>query len=651
MKLDRVHVREFKSIWDSDPFSLGKVTCLVGKNEAGKTCLLQALYKLNPIVPMDGDFDAVEDYPRAAADDYLQEVEEGTREHATVIEASFALDPEELTAIEASFGPNVLTEPAVLISKGYLAGANGKNQRFIRVPVDAEAFDRNLLVRTGVPAALAEECEPYLPDPFALLEFLQGRGDDAAELVRLRDALEEILAHGSLSMHVWNTTLRKNLPKFLYFDSYYQMTGRANLEALRERRESEALLPSDLPLLGLLELARLDLDKLLGTKRTRGLKNALQSASNRLSRQLLTYWSQNQELRMNFDVRPAQDDDPEGMRQGTNLWGEVYDALHMVSTGLGDRSTGFVWFFSFLAWYSAEKAKGQPMVLLLDEPGLSLHGRAQRDLLRYFDQEIASYPDHQLVYTTHSPFMVDATRLDRVRIVQDVVPGDDAEPDDDALEGTKVLTSIGLAEEDTLFPLKGALALEVQQSLLSGPASLLVEHTADLVVLEAISSQLALAGRTAMDPSWRLVPVGGATRVGAFLALAEASDANTAILADLRLADPTMIEGLESRHLLARTRVTSYADLLEAAEADVEDVLGAGAYAAMMNEAFGTDVRESDLLGEGRLLRRAEAALPNGKTFDRLAPAAALARGSVKVDAEVLDRFEALFTRLHALLD
>ncbi|MEO0323026.1 MAG: AAA family ATPase [Myxococcota bacterium] len=649
MKLERVHVREFKSIWDSDPFTLGKVTCLVGKNEAGKTCLLQALYKLNPIVPADGDFDPVEDYPRAAAEDYLQEVEDGTREHANVIEASFALDDDELATIEEAFGPGVLTEPAVLVSKGYLASHKGRNQRFIKVPVDAEAFDRNLLVRTGVPAALAEECAPYLPDPVALREFLEGR--EEPELVRLRGALDEVLAHGSLSMHVWNTTLRKGLPKFLYFDSYYQMTGRANLEALKARRDAEALLPSDLPLLGLLELARLDLDKLLGSKRTRGLKNALQSASNRLSRQLLTYWSQNQELRMNFDVRPAQDDDPEGMRDGTNLWGEVYDAKHMVATGLSDRSTGFVWFFSFLAWYSAEKSKGQPLVLLLDEPGLSLHARAQRDLLRYFDQEVASNPGHQLVYTTHSPFMVEATRFDRVRIVQDLVPDEDAE-DYDAIEGTKVFTDVSAAEEDTLFPLKGALALEIQQNLTAGPASLLIEGTADLVILESMSSALKAAGRGGLDTRWRLVPMGGAIRLATYVALSGLQAEHPfAVLADLRLADPTMIEGLEKRHLLVRNRATSYAEAMDVPEADAEDLLGAKTVAALVNAAHGTTLRAADLEGSGPVLGRVRAALPEGVALDRVRAAAGIATRAAAPDPVTMDRFEGLFQRINALLD
>ena len=103
---------------------------------------------------------------------------------------------------------------------------------------------------------------------------------------------------------------------------------------------------------------------------------------------------------MRFDVRDAKPEDPEGMRGGINVWGEVYDAVHWASTPLGSRSRGFIWFFSFLAWYEDIKRQKRNVLLLLDEPGLSLHGRAQSDLLRYFDKELVM---HQLIYSTHSP--------------------------------------------------------------------------------------------------------------------------------------------------------------------------------------------------------------------------------------------------------
>ena len=66
MKLRSVRIQEFKSIWDSNDFDVDKVACLVGKNEAGKTAILHALYRLNPFVDNEGEFDVTDDYPRSA---------------------------------------------------------------------------------------------------------------------------------------------------------------------------------------------------------------------------------------------------------------------------------------------------------------------------------------------------------------------------------------------------------------------------------------------------------------------------------------------------------------------------------------------------------------------------------------------------------
>ena len=83
MKLTKVRITEFQSIQDSTAFEIGDVTCLVGKNEAGKTALLKALYRLNPIVEEDGSFDATDDYPRQSVTDYKKEVKAGRRKPGT----------------------------------------------------------------------------------------------------------------------------------------------------------------------------------------------------------------------------------------------------------------------------------------------------------------------------------------------------------------------------------------------------------------------------------------------------------------------------------------------------------------------------------------------------------------------------------------
>ena len=103
MKLTKVHITEFQSIQDSTEFKIDDVTCLVGKNEAGKTALLKALYRLNPIVEADGKFDVTNDYPRRSVTDYEDEVKAGRRKPAQVVHATYALESNDIDAVQRRF--------------------------------------------------------------------------------------------------------------------------------------------------------------------------------------------------------------------------------------------------------------------------------------------------------------------------------------------------------------------------------------------------------------------------------------------------------------------------------------------------------------------------------------------------------------------
>jgi hypothetical protein len=95
-------------------------------------------------------------------------------------------------------------------------------------------------------------------------------------------------------------------------------------------------------------------------------------------------------------------DDPAPFNSGYVVRTRIANRRHKADTSFDDRSKGFVWFFSFLVWFSeVRKQYGENVIILLDEPGLSLHARAQADLLRYFNEQLR--PKHQVIYTTHSP--------------------------------------------------------------------------------------------------------------------------------------------------------------------------------------------------------------------------------------------------------
>lgn len=526
MKLKTVHITDFRSIRDSNAFDVTDVTGLVGKNESGKTAILQALYRLNPIVPDQGKFDVTDDYPRGDVEDYQQGIDNGDLEPATVVRATYALEAEEIEEIEEAFGAGVLKTGEFTLSKSYA------NTRTVGMPVDEVVAGNALLAEAGLDEELHGKTWTTLSQLEQLLTTIAeektlafnaaraaiaGIGDPdektkaaaQAQLLQesnaskqLRTRLAAILKRG-LSLHIWEQCISSKLPVFLYFDEYFQMEGHLNINELKNRQSNNQLLDSDRPMLGLIELARLDLDQLVSPERTEVLISKLEGASNYLSKQVLKYWSQNKHLSVKFDVRPARPGDPEGMRDGTNLWGRVHDSVHLVSTLLGTRSKGFVWFFSFLAWFSQQKKQQKRMILLLDEPGLVLHGTAQKDLLRYFEEELKPY--HQVIYTTHSPFMVDASRFDRVRIVEDISMQSD---EDLPLErkGTKVYVDVLSVDEGSLFPLQGALGYELAQTLFVGPNSLIVEGPSDLLYLQIIRALLQEKHQTSLSEDWTITP-------------------------------------------------------------------------------------------------------------------------------------------------
>lgn len=692
MKLKTVRVREFKSVWDSNTFDVDRVGCLVGKNEAGKTSILQALYRLNPIVDDEGEFDVTDDYPRSAVEDYQQDVVSKRRNPANVITATFELESAQLEAIAKEYGDGALSKPEVEVSKGYAKNDKGKCQLYVAVPVVEQVLVTNLIKIFELPEPCKEEAlksqtlaqlskclveaatqqDAAATAAQATANQIEDAAEKAAALENsktlgeseqakaLRARLTDLIRQGDLGLHIWHTHLRSQFPKFLYFDEYYQMRGHDNVQALKQRQAENRLQSSDHPLLGLLQLARLDLDNLLAAQRTQDLKNKLEGASNHLTKQILRYWSQNKHLRMNFDIRPALAGDPEGMTTGMNIWGQVFDDKHLVSTGLGTRSAGFVWFFSFLAWYAVVKTKNEPLVLLLDEPGLSLHGRAQEDLLRYFEAEIVSNPRHQLLYTTHSPFMVDPRHFDRVRIVQDKSIDTDGElPRDE--DGTKVFTDVLEAGPDSLFPLQGALGYEIYQTLFIGPNCLIVEGVSDLLYLQAISGTLQAKGRVGLDSRWTITPVGGSDKVPTFVALiGSQKNLNVATLIDYQKSDKQMVENLYKKKLLEKSHVLTFADFVGSAEADIEDMFDADLYLQLVNTeyALASPVNAGDLTGTSSriLVRIAEyfdrIPLPGGVKFNHYRPARKLTEsvGSLSVSDATLDRFEKAIKAVNALL-
>lgn len=158
------------------------------------------------------------------------------------------------------------------------------------------------------------------------------------------------------------------------------------------------------------------------------------------------------------------------------------------------RSRGVRWFLSFYMELKAAANVNKKMVLLVDEPGVSLHARAQEDVLKVFEDIREKI---QVIYTTHSPHLVEINRLHRILAIQ--------RDDLDSLRSTtKVLDPLQLtaASPDTLTPLQSILGNPVAgEGFSSKKFNLIVNDIGTFYILNAIIQIMAFKGKISIIPS------------------------------------------------------------------------------------------------------------------------------------------------------
>ncbi|HEX3214930.1 MAG TPA: hypothetical protein VH016_20365, partial [Actinomycetota bacterium] len=266
------------------------MTCLVGKNESGKTAFLEALHQANPLGGPGRGFDELRDYPRRLRGRDRAQIAE-----TVPISATFELGDADLEAVAQRLGPDALGAKELTVERDY-------------------AGRQRLLV---------------------------GDQEVAGDLAAL---------------------LGDRLPRLLYFDGYSTLPGRVSIPRLQATPE-DALQPGERTALALLRLAGVAADDFVESE-YEVRKAALESAATTVSEEVFRYWSQNPELTVELDL-----DFREAGQNGKGgppfLDVRIRNHRHRVTTNFGERSGGFVWFFSFVAAFS-ELRESEGLVLLLD---------------------------------------------------------------------------------------------------------------------------------------------------------------------------------------------------------------------------------------------------------------------------------------------
>lgn len=633
------------------------VTVFVGMNEAGKTVLLKALHKSDD-ASGDEAFDPVEDYPRKDLTAY-QKQHKTSPSAATAL--TYALNESEVGLINGKLGTTLKAGHALRITHKY------DNTREIGLEV-SEAQTITAIAKTfSTDAASAvASCKSLRSIPAALTDVGLTEEDKAA-LTAVTTRIAATKWENVCQFEAWSA-IKGLIPKYLYFSDYDLLPGKTNLAELASRieqakTEPKHLTPKHRSVLALLRMADVSVSDLAKPEGYEELKAKIEAVSISLTDQVMEFWKQNEDLEVEVDIK-ADTTDVKPYNDGPNLYLRIKNRRHRgVSTPFDQRSRGFIWFFSFLVWFDSVQhqldpsgaSAGKKLILLLDEPGLALHALAQADFLRYIDR-LAQ--DHQVLYTTHSPFMVNSDRLHQVRLVEDQLK-----------VGTVVSDNLQGADPRTIFPLQAALGWSIAQNLFISERNLLVEGPSELVYLQLVSGFLESDGGGGLRDDVTIVPTGGLDNVATFVSLLGASGLKLAVLHDYRGSPEQKMTGLVRDKLLAAKalfNVSQFRDPTKAGEngkpADIEDLFSVPVYLKYFNTTFtkelgGIAVAESDLPQGDRIVQRLEQYIkdksltlrPSGG-FNHYAVATKFASSPPKsLDAATVARFKSLFAAINAI--
>ncbi|RAI35886.1 AAA family ATPase [Rhodoplanes serenus] len=572
MRLVKAHATNYRNILDSNEVSIGAATCLVGKNEAGKTAFLKALECLRSTDKTFKSYGKTENYPRRFLADYETRHPEG---EATVMKTAWEMNSEDIAAIEAELGEGTVVGTEVVISKAYETDGT-----VWTLPIKEERVVDNLTKRYSLNK---EERAPLSAAKTTARahEILSGQ---PAKTERQNEMIAAISKFRSNSAYLRAIDiLNARTPRFLYFSHYDRMSGELSINKLNQLKQQGAALESgDQVFLDFLEYAGTTLEELTEAKRFEELNAKCEAAALRITEQIFEYWTQNDDLKIKVVLSEGKPNDPAPFNSGLVARARVENTLHGVTVPFSERSAGFIWFFSFLVKFAQIKKSLGNVILLLDEPGLTLHGTAQKDLLRYFGEQLTA--KHQLIYTTHSPFMVPPDNLSSVRTVEDVLTIDRRGRKHS--EGTKIRPDVLTTDPQTNFPVFGAMGFEVTQTLVIGKNTLLVEGPSDILYLQAASSVLKAANRPHLSPHWAVCPSGGIDKILPFVRLFYGNNLNVAVLTDFERGQKRKLEDLLKSKLLDEERIILATEVAGKEEADIEDFFEPPLFVELVNKTY-----------------------------------------------------------------
>lgn len=588
MRLVKARVQKYRSVRDSGWFDVDlEKTIFVGPNEAGKTAILQALQHLNPPSGIK-ELNPLRDYPRSEYNDITSAKVEPSG--VDVVSGQFVLEEEDKQVIPAAFhncsyvfskrldntarhhienGPERLAMSVLRKSlkrmEAHMVKQAGESSNAIQEALGSLIND----VRDSsfVTTSLATKLKGWLETNLEYVD--ESNQTEEKRYDELLILLESVSAHDEVLKELHN-----RLPVFVLFSSYFRVRPQLHLQHLASRLES-GILDDDqydygnkclLDLLGFTAQELSDLGK--AAEPNVNDKEALQKYKDQLDKR--NYQLNAASVKLTKEIREvwapdASRDEASQLKitaDGQYLKVVVVDDLG-VEIELDQRSEGFQWLVSFFVVFFAEAAgEHENAILLLDEPGLSLHALKQRE----FRKTISKLSQkNQTIYTTHSPFLVGPNELEMVRVVEMT----------DRSVGTKVHQTIAANDPAGLLPLQEALGYDLAQSLFAQKKNLILEGLTDYWYVDAMSELLNAEGGDGIKTNIALVPANSASKVVYFATLLHAQNLKVSALLDSDTAGEAAASQDTLVHTLGNKAIIRTKDVYsgDVNKPEVEDLL------------------------------------------------------------------------------
>ena len=507
-RIESVRARGFRSIVDSTPVQLTEdVTILVGPNGAGKTNFMQSISKIDTTSDISYEQPKYKNWKKKSPDvnpvisarvDEPSVYSEELRALVDPVSVGSVSSPNEVTEVEGSVtikrnasGEHTVRDETTCWGVAELASLRIEEVRkAINAISNIISLDLTQVEKENLQAQLAEykklvedeidnvaEPEPIISnDTAGEYDKLKAVNKDFGYLIEKVSKLNNIKEDQT-----------EVVPAVHYFDSQSPIEDKVAVENLQSSEAYVSLFRianSSTETVDLSDYSTQQIERRLG----------------QVERYLTTLLNEYREIDkpMQASVSEAVTDptdgrytveisvDEQGDKQFISL--SVSDTAEKgFSTPPTERSTGARWLLSFLLDFIELSFTGdEPGLVVYDDPGLPLHPKWKQQLRRIL---YAVNTRYQVVYSTHSPFLIRNDRASQVRIARNCGAPEHGETDQC---GTKIFplneATGSSSVHDRLDPVRSSLGAPIAESLFGGERNIIVEGPTDKQYLEAFSS-------------------------------------------------------------------------------------------------------------------------------------------------------------------